>query len=164
MSYQHVCVVCSTSYYSSAWVNITFITVVHTTYIFLIYWHIFFYLNHRLLYIWTMHGKSPELNHSGLQHRSKLKYLVMRIELTQSILMPWLLNFRTNSAILFRMFFNSVTCFLRVTVSLLSRLQAVSKIHVPIYLSLSNNSEGRRNFSILWPAHAAMIPDSQERC
>ena len=37
--------------------------------------------------------------------------------------------------------------FLRVTVSLLCRLQAASKIHVPIYPYLI--SEGRRNCSIL---------------
>ena len=36
------------------------------------------------------------------------------------------------------------TCFLRVTVSLVCRLQAVSKIHVPIYPCLII-SEGRRH-------------------
>ena len=50
----------------------------------------------------------------------------------------------------FRTFFYLVTCFLRVTVSLLCRLQAVSKIHVPIYLI----SEGRLNCSTLWPGTA----------
>ena len=37
------------------------------------------------------------------------------------------------STIHFRMVLYLVTCFLRATVSLLCRLQAVSKIHVPIY-------------------------------
>ena len=38
---------------------------------------------------------------------------------------------------------------LRVTISLLCPLQAVSMMHVPIYPNLS---EGRRNCSTLWPA------------
>ena len=41
------------------------------------------------------------------------------------------------------MFLYLATCFLRVTVSLLCRSQAVSKIHVPIYRYLI--SERRRN-------------------
>ena len=47
--------------------------------------------------------------------------------------MPQFSNFLRNSIIHFRMFLFLVTCFLRVTVSLLCRLQAVSKIHVSIY-------------------------------
>ena len=42
------------------------------------------------------------------------------------------------------MFLYLITCFLRVAVSLLYRLQAVSKIHVPIYPYLI--SEERRNY------------------
>ena len=51
----------------------------------------------------------------------------------------------------FRMFECLVTCFLRVTVSLLYRLEAVSKIHVAIYPCLII-SEGRRNCSTFWSA------------
>ena len=54
-----------------------------------------------------------------------------------------------------------VTCFLRDAVSLLCRLQAVSKIHVPIYSDLI--SEGRRNCSTLLPAQQRNR-DSQETC
>ena len=43
-----------------------------------------------------------------------------------------------------------LTCFLRVTASLLCRLQAVSKIHVPIYPSLI--SEEKWNCSTFLPA------------
>ena len=50
-----------------------------------------------------------------------------------SNLMPRLLNFLRNPTTHFRMFLYLVTCFLKVTVSLLCRLQAVSKIHVPIH-------------------------------
>ena len=42
-------------------------------------------------------------------------------------------NFLKNSFIHFRVLLYFVTCFLRVMVSLLCRLQAVSKMHVPIY-------------------------------
>ena len=42
------------------------------------------------------------------------------------------------------MFLYLVTCLQRVTVSLLCRYQAISKIHIPIYPYLIN--EGRRNF------------------
>ena len=47
--------------------------------------------------------------------------------------MPRFSNFLKNSSIHFRMFLYLVTCFLSVTVSVLCRLQSVSKIHVPIY-------------------------------
>ena len=56
-----------------------------------------------------------------------------------------LCNFLRHSNIHFRTFSYFVTCFLGVTVSLLCRLQAVSKIHIPIYPYLI--SEGRRNCS-----------------
>ena len=49
------------------------------------------------------------------------------------ILSPRHLNCVRNSIIHFRMFLYLVTCFLRVTVSLLYRFQSISKIHVPIY-------------------------------
>ena len=42
-------------------------------------------------------------------------------------------NFLRNSTIHYRMFLNLVTCFLRVAISLLWWLQAVSMVHVPIY-------------------------------
>ena len=70
---------------------------------------------------------------------------VIRIALTRAILMSRFSNFLRNSIIHFRMFLNFETCFLGVTVSLLSRLQAVSKIHVQIYPYLI--SDGKRNFS-----------------
>ena len=59
----------------------------------------------------------------------------MQIELTRAILMPWRSIFLGNSTIHFhvRMFLYRITCFLRIAVSLLCQLQAVSKIHVPIY-------------------------------
>ena len=58
-------------------------------------------------------------------------------------------------------FLNLVRCFLRVTVSLLCRLQAVSKIDVSIFPNLIN--EGRRNCSALWPVQQRNR-DSQETC
>ena len=73
--------------------------------------------------------------------------LVIRIELTRLILMPGFSSFLRNSIIHFRMFLYLKTFFLRVTVSLLCRLQAVSKIHVPMYPYLI--SEGGRNCSTL---------------
>ena len=91
----------------------------------------------------------------------KLIDFVIRIELTRVILTPRYSNFLRNSIIHFRMFLYLVACFLRVTVSWLCRLQAVSNIHVPIYPYLI--SEGRRNCSTLWPAQR-LIPDSQETC
>ena len=57
--------------------------------------------------------------------------LVIRIELTQAILMPRFSNFLRNSTVHFLMFLCLETCFPRVTDLLLWRLQAVSKIHVP---------------------------------
>ena len=99
------------------------------------------------------------LYHNGPQHRA--------------ILMPWFSNFLRNSTNHFRMFLYLVTCFLSITVSLLYRLQAVSKIHVQIYPNII--SEGRRNCSNqdklfraigpsnLWPAQQRN-PDSQETC
>ena len=42
-------------------------------------------------------------------------------------------TFLRNSTIHFRLFLYLETCFMRVAVSLLCRLQAVSQIHVPIY-------------------------------
>ena len=55
-----------------------------------------------------------------------------------------------------------VTCFLRVTVSLLFRLQAVSKTPVPIYPCLII-SEGRRNCSTFWSAQQRNR-DCQDTC
>ena len=49
-------------------------------------------------------------------NNSKLIDLVMRIELTQAILMSRFSNFLRNSTIHFRMFLYLVTCLLRVTV------------------------------------------------
>ena len=66
----------------------------------------------------------------------------MRIELTRAILMPRLSNFLRNSTIHFCRLLYMVIYFLRVTVSLLCRLQAIYKIHVPIYHY--RISEGRR--------------------
>ena len=63
----------------------------------------------------------------------KLINLVISIELARAILMPRFSNFLRNSINHFRMFLNMETCFLRVTISLLCRLQAVSKIHIPIF-------------------------------
>ena len=68
----------------------------------------------------------------------------MRSELTRSILMPLFSNFLRNLTIHFCMVF----IFGRVAVSLLCRLQSLSKIHVPIYPYLI--SEGRQNCSTLY--------------
>ena len=89
----------------------------------------------------------------------KLIDFVIRIVLIRIISMPRFSNFLSNSIIHFRMFLYLETCFLRATVSLLRRLQAVSKIQVPIYLYLI--SDRRRNCSALWPAQQ-QNPDSQE--
>ena len=110
-----------------------------------------------------MHEKSPSIttDTNTIQKLSKLIDLMTRIELSRAILTPWLSNFLWNWIIHFCMFLYLVICFLRVTVSLLCRLQSVSKIHVPIYSYLI--SEGRRNFSILWSAQQRNR-DSQETC
>ena len=86
---------------------------------------------------------------------------VIRIEITRAILMPRFSDFRRNSTIHFRIILYLETCFLRVMVSLLCRLQAVSKIHVPINPYLI--SEGRRNCSTLRPAQK-QNRDSHETC
>ena len=59
--------------------------------------------------------------------------LVTRIELTRTILLQRFSNFLGNSTIHFHIFLYLETCLLRVTVSLLCRLQAVSTLHVPIF-------------------------------
>ena len=110
-----------------------------------------------------MHRKSPSITSdpNTVQNKSKLIDLVKRIELTRAILMPRFSNFLRNSTLHFGMFLYLVTCYLRGTVSLLWRLQAVPKIHVPIYPSLIR--EGKRNCSTLWPAQQRSR-DSQETC
>ena len=94
------------------------------------------------------------LHHNGPLHPFKIQEnncksinLVIRIELTEEILMLLFSNFLRNSTINFRVFLYLITCFPRVAVSLLCRLQTVSKIHVPIYPYLI--SELRRNCSTL---------------
>ena len=82
-----------------------------------------------------------------VQNKIELINLVIRIELTRSILMPRFSNFLGNSIINFPIFLYVETYFLRVAVSLLCRLQAVSKTLVPIYPYLI--SEGIRNCSTL---------------
>ena len=77
----------------------------------------------------------------------KLIDLVRGIELTQAILLLRFSTFLRIPIIYFGMFLYLVICFLRVAVSLLCRLQAVSKKHVPMYSYLI--SEGRRNCSNL---------------
>ena len=61
--------------------------------------------------------------------------------------MPGFSHFLGNRTINFRMFECLVTCFLRVKILLLCRLQAVSKIHVPIYpcLIISEGSDRHSN-------------------
>ena len=59
--------------------------------------------------------------------------MVIRIKLNRAILKPRFSHFLGNITINFRLFECLVTCFLRVTVSLLCRLQTISKIHVQIY-------------------------------
>ena len=76
--------------------------------------------------------------------------LVIRIEFTRLVLVAGFSNFLKNSIIHFRMILYLETCFLRVKVSMLCRLQAVSQIHVPIHPY--QISEGRRNCSTLWLA------------
>ena len=119
--------------------------------------------DHRLIYKWTMHEKSPSIttDPSTVLNESKLFVLVMRIERIRTILIPRFSIFLRNSTVHFRMFLFLVRCFLIVTALLLCRLQAVSKIHVPIYHYLI--SEGRRNCSTLWLAQQRNR-DSQETC
>ena len=94
-------------------------------------------------------------------NNSKLMDLVIRIELTRANFNATILKFSEEFDHPFRMFLYLETCFLRVTVSLLCRLQAVSQIRVPIYQYLI--SEGRRNCSPLWPAQYRNHV-SQETC
>ena len=114
--------------------------------------------------LWTENHLRSQLTPTPYKikvNNSKLIYFVRRIEITWTILMPRLSNFLRNSTIHFCRFLYFVTFFLRVTVSLLCRLQAVSKIHVPIYPF--QISEGRRNCSTLWPAQQRNR-DSRETC
>ena len=76
--------------------------------------------------------------------------MAMPIESTRAILMP-VFGFPTylrNSTIHFVMFLYLVPCFLRVTGSLLCRLQAVSKINLPICLYLIALSENCRELDV----------------
>ena len=68
----------------------------------------------------------------------KLINLVIGINLTRAITMPRFSNFMRNSIIHFCLFLYMVTCFPRVTVSLLSRLRAVCIVDACYNLSLSN--------------------------
>ena len=88
----------------------------------------------------------------------KLINLLIRIALTWAIVMTQFSNFLRNTTIYLCMFLYLETCFLIVTVSLLWWLQAVSKIHAPIYPYLI--SEGTRNCLLVtaWPRNR----DSQE--
>ena len=82
------------------------------------------------------YAQKTTFDHNGpntVQNLSKLMDIVIRIELTGAILMARFSNFLRNSIIHLRRFLYLATCYLRVTVSLLCRLQAVSKIHVPIH-------------------------------
>ena len=80
-----------------------------------------------------------------VENKSKLIVFVIRIELTRTYIMPRFSNFLRNAIINFRMFLHLLTCFLRVSVSLLCRLHDVSMSHVSIYPYLI--SEGKRNCS-----------------
>ena len=76
---------------------------------------------------------------------------MIRIKLNPTILIPRFSHVLGNRTINIRLFECLVTSFLRVMVSLLCRLQAVSKIHVPIY-PCQIISEERRNCSTFWSA------------
>ena len=67
----------------------------------------------------VQHYNRPPTPYKNKVNNCKLIYLVTRIELTQAILMPRFSNYLWNSNIIFSMFLYLVTCFLRVTVSLL---------------------------------------------
>ena len=106
-----------------------------------------------------MHGKSPYMiisqgTYNTVQNLSKLIDLVIKIKLNRAILMPRFSDFVGNRIINFPMFECLVTCFLRVAVYLLCRLQAVSKIHVLIYPCLII-SERIRNCPTFWSAQPA---------
>ena len=91
-------------------------------------------MGHRLLYKWTEHVKSPSITtdpQHRIQNQSKLFDFVIIIKLTSNV-MPRFSNFLRNSIIHFQMFSYLVTCFLSHGFVAI-RLQAVSKIHVPIY-------------------------------
>ena len=96
------------------------------------------------------YARSNTTDPNTIQNYRELRDLVIRIELTRAFLIPQFTTFLRNSLTYFLMFLYLVTCFLRVTVSLLCRLQAVSTKHVPIYPDLIG--AGRRNCSTLWPA------------
>ena len=92
-------------------------------------------VDHRLLYKLIVHGKLTFIitGRNSVRNWSKLTDFVMRIELTWAILSPRLAGFQTNMTIHFRQFLYLITCYLRITVSLLCWSQTVPKIHVPIY-------------------------------
>ena len=85
---------------------------------------------------WLRSQLTPTPNKINVINRKLIDSLI-RMELTREISMPRFSNFLRNSIIHFRMFLYFETCFLRVVVSLLCRLQAVAKTHFPI-LSRSN--------------------------
>ena len=100
---------------------------------------------HRVLYKWRMHWKSSSIttDPNTAQNKNKSIDLVIRIELTRSILSSQLSDFLRNSTIYFLCVYISIACFLRVTVSLLCLSKAVSRILVPIYNYII--SEGSKN-------------------
>ena len=103
-----------------------------------------------LIYTLTEHEVSPSIttDPSTFQNKRKFVYLVMRIGLTRAILIPQHSDFLRNSTIQYSISLYLATCFVRVTVSLLWRSQAVSTIHFQIspYLIIS---EGSRKFPSL---------------
>ena len=101
---------------------------------------------------WAWKIAGPPTPYKINVNNCKLIDLVIRIELTRATLTPRFWYFLRKSIINFRMILYLVAYFLRLTVSLICRLQAASNIHVPIYPYLI--SEGCRNCSTLWQAYS----------
>ena len=82
------------------------------------------------------YARKIALYHNGPKHRSilkKINWFSDNNRANSSNFNATILKFSRKSKINFRMILYLVICFLRVKVSLLCRLQAVPKIHVPIF-------------------------------
>ena len=107
------------------------------------------------------YARKIALYHNGPQHRTKLK-LIDRFgdknRVISSNFNATILKFLRKFTIYFRICLYLVICFLRVTVSLLCRIQEMFQF-IPIYII----SVWRRNCSTLWPTQQRNR-DSLETC
>ena len=106
---------------------------------------------HRLLYKWIVQGKSPSIktDPNTVQNYSKFTHLVMRIDLTRTILSPQLSDFMKNSAIYFSHVFIFSTMFPKsLGFVAMPGTSCIKDTCSTLYIS--NISKERRNCPSLW--------------